>query len=280
MTSHSPEGTPTERSTDLPSGVSVRLEGSLLHVRLRRPESRNAQSPAMWRDLASIEAMVDREVRAVVLSAEGPSFSAGLDRRMLAGGIDGQGSLVEFAGLPAEDLDHLIAGFQQAFLWWRRCPVPSVAAVHGHAVGAGFQLALACDVMIVADDAQLAMREPSLGLVPDLGGTLPLVEAVGYGRALEIVLSGRWVAASEAVALGIAQAIVPAAGLVEAASVMAQALSSAPAGAVAATKALLRSAATRAGADWSTAHEAQAAVERAAQGQRFRDLLAGTTGQP
>ena len=101
-------------------------------------------------------------------------------------------------------LDAAIAGFQEAFTWWRRPDLVSVAAVQGHAVGAGFQLALACDVRVVADDVQLAMREPSLGLVPDLVGTWPLVQAVGYSRALEICLSGRWVGADEAVAIGIA----------------------------------------------------------------------------
>ena len=80
----------------------------------------------------------------------------------------------------------------------------SVAAVQGHAIGAGFQLALACDVRVVADDVQLAMREPSLGLVPDLVGTWPLVHAVGYSRALEICLTGRPVGAEEAVATGLA----------------------------------------------------------------------------
>jgi enoyl-CoA hydratase/carnithine racemase len=78
--------------------------------------------------------------------------------------------------------------------------------VQGHAIGAGFQLALACDFMLVADDAKLAMRETSLGLVPDLGGTGPLVERVGYSRALEICASGRYVGAEEAVRLGIATA--------------------------------------------------------------------------
>ncbi len=61
--------------------------------------------------------------------------------------------------------------FQEAFTWWRRPDLVTVAAVQGHAVGAGFQLALACDLRVVADDAQFAMREPSLGLVPDLVGT-------------------------------------------------------------------------------------------------------------
>ena len=66
----------------------------------------------------------------------------------------------------------------------------SVAAVQGHAIGAGFQLALACDLRVLADDAKLCMKEPTLGLVPDLTGTKPLVDIVGLPRALELCLTG------------------------------------------------------------------------------------------
>ena len=76
----------------------------------------------------------------------------------------------------------------------------SIAAVQGHAIGAGFQLALACDLRILADDAKLCMKEPALGLVPDLTGTKPLVDIVGLPRAIELCLTARTVAAEEAAA--------------------------------------------------------------------------------
>lgn len=240
-------------------------------MRLCRPESRNAQDPALWRELARVGTDLGGQVRAIVLAAEGPSFSAGLDRRMLTGeGIPGEGSLMEFAQMPPEELDRLIASFQEAFLWWRRSPVVTVAAVSGHAIGAGLQLALACDIMIVADDVQLSMKEPSLGLVPDLGGTLPLVEAVGYSRALELVVSGRWVGAEEAVRIGLALKAVPSEQLDAAALEVARSCASALPGAVAATKALLRDAGHHAG--HAAAHDAQLAAERRAQGERIREL--------
>jgi enoyl-CoA hydratase/carnithine racemase len=257
--------------------LSTDLTDGILTVRLTRPEARNAQGPALWADLAAIGRSLDPAVRAVVLCADGPSFSAGLDRRMLTPeGIPGEGSMLAFAQMSPEALDARIAEFQEAFTWWRRVDVPTVAAVQGHAVGAGFQLALGCDVMVVADDVQLAMKEPSLGLVPDLGGTLPLVEAVGYGRALELVLSGRWVGAEEAVRLGLALRAVPRDALEATAREVAAACGSAMPGAVAGTKALLRDAA--AGGDWADAHRRQVAAERGVQGVRIRELVAMMAG--
>ena len=87
--------------------------------------------------------------------------------------------------------------------------IVSVAAVHGYAIGAGFQLALACDLRVVADDVKFCMKEPALGLVPDLAGTKPLVDLVGYSRALEICATARYVESDEARQLGIATVVVP-----------------------------------------------------------------------
>jgi enoyl-CoA hydratase/carnithine racemase len=261
------------------SALTTDLSDGILTVRLTRPESRNAQSPALWAALAAIGRDLDPAVRAVVLCADGPSFSAGMDRRMLTPeGIPGEGSMLEFAQMTPEELDARIAEFQQAFTWWRRVGVPTVAAVQGHAVGAGFQLALGCDLMVVADDVQLAMKEPSLGLVPDLGGTLPLVEAVGYGRALELVLSGRWVGAEEAVRIGLALRAVPRDALEATAREVARSCATALPGAVIGTKALLRDAAAG-GGDWAGAHDRQVAAERGIQGGRIRELVAMMTGR-
>jgi enoyl-CoA hydratase/carnithine racemase len=239
-------------------------------VTLARPEKRNAQTPATWRALAEAgrQVLADDGVRVVVLRAEGASFSAGLDRAMFTTGLPGEPGLAQLAALDDEALDTAIAGFQQAFAWWRDPQVVTVAAVQGHAVGAGFQLALACDLRVLADDAQLAMREPSLGLVPDLAGTKPLVDAVGFSRALEICITGRWVGAAEAVDLGLASLVVPRDELDAAARDLAAALLAAPAGAVRATKGLLLGAAGR-------GHGEQQAAERSAQAGRLRDLAAG-----
>ncbi|WP_229900528.1 enoyl-CoA hydratase/isomerase family protein, partial [Streptomyces capoamus] len=162
-------------------------------------------------------------------------------------------------------LDATIAEYQEAFTWWRRTDIVSIAAVQGHAIGAGFQLALGCDLRVVADDVQFAMRETSLGLVPDLTGTHPLVGLVGYARALEICATGRFVGAEEAVSSGLANLAVPAAELDGAVRDLAAALLAAPRDAVVETKALLRGAVDR-------TYDEQRAAERAAQSRRLRDL--------
>ena len=116
-----------------------------------------------------------------------------------------------------------------------------------------------------ADDARFSMRETSLGLVPDLGGTQPLVEAVGYARALEICVTGRWVEASEARELGLATIVVPARNFDATVGDLAEALTAPPHGAVTATKALLRTADSRNYHDQLTA-ERTTQVRRIARG--------------
>jgi enoyl-CoA hydratase/carnithine racemase len=250
-------------------GLELSVESPVARVTLARPDARNAQTPATWRSLAAFGASLGPDVRVVIVDAQGPSFSAGLDRRMLDGtGIPGEPSVADLASHEPPDIDAAIAGFQAGFSWLRRGPAVSIAAVQGHAVGAGFQLALACDLIVCADDARFAMRETSLGLVPDLGGTGPLVAAVGYSRALEICATGRWVDAHEAVDLGLAIAAVRAGELAAAVDDLVQALLTAPADALRETKTLLRDAPER-------SPDGQLAAERAAQARRIRSLAAG-----
>lgn len=234
---------PTTQDQLHEAGVELRVDGARADVVLVRPENRNAQSPATWRALAAVPGLLPDHVRVVVLSAQGPSFSAGLDRRMLDGtGVPGEVSLADIARMTRTERAEAISSYQRGFTWWREVDAVTVAAVQGHAVGAGFQLALACDLMVCAEDAQLAMREPSLGLVPDLAGTRPLVRAVGYSRALEICGTGRWVHAAEAAQLGLAQVVVPADLLGSTVDDLVSALLAAPSGALSATKHLLSAA--------------------------------------
>ena len=261
---------PDERTTVSEFGeidhVRVERVGEGVHVTLCNPEARNAQTPATWRRLASVPALLTPDVRYVVVRGEGPSFSAGLDRRMLTPeGVPGEESLLTLAGYDEPQIDAFIQQAQAAFAWWQRVPQVTIALVQGHAIGAGFQLALACDVMVVADDAKLAMRETSLGLVPDLAGTAPLVSRVGYSRAFEICARGRYVEADEAVRIGLAVARVPVDDWETYLAEFTAPIVAALPGAVSELKHLL------AGAD--TAGD-QLARERAAQVRRLADLKA------
>ncbi|WP_244928287.1 enoyl-CoA hydratase/isomerase family protein [Nocardioides sp. W7] len=249
------------------AGLLVDRTGPVLTVTLDRPAVRNAQTPAMWRALAAVGESVDEEVRVVVVRGSGHSFSAGLDRAMLDPSTIG-GDVETVAGLLAgsdEEMSATIDAFQRGFTWLRDPRFVSVAAVQGHAIGAGFQLALSCDLRVAADDARFCMKESALGLVPDLTGTKPLVECVGYARALEICATARTVEADEAERIGLVAAVVPADQLDATVANLVGALTAPMAGAVRETKALLQGAADRSLDD-------QRRLEREAQVRRFRDV--------
>jgi enoyl-CoA hydratase/carnithine racemase len=247
-------------------GLRYDVEGAVATITLDRPDVRNAQTPSMWRALARIGEGVGDDVRVVVVRGTGQSFSAGLDRAMLTpGGGDGQETVAGLLALDDEQMSATIDDYQRGFTFLRDPRFVSIAAVQGHAVGAGFQLALSCDLRVVADDAQFCMKESALGLVPDLTGTKPLVESVGYARALEICVTARMVGADEAVAIGLAAIAVPADQLDATVADLAAALTAPLPGAVTETKALLLGASSR-------SLEEQRRHEREAQVRRFREL--------
>lgn len=249
-------------------GLRLDVAGETATITLARPERRNALTFATWQRLAEIGRALPPDVRVVVVRGDGPSFCAGIDVRTFEGGAPGEGSFTELAGASDVAVEERIAAAQAAYTWLRRPEIVSVAAVHGHAIGGGFQLALACDLRVLADDAQLCMKEPSLGLVPDLGGTKPLVDIAGLPRAIEICLTGRRVGAGEAHALGLAELVVPRTELDDAVRDLTAALLAPPRDAATATKELLQ------GASGRTLDE-QLAAERQAQAGRLRALFGG-----
>ncbi|WP_448616602.1 enoyl-CoA hydratase/isomerase family protein [Modestobacter sp. URMC 112] len=258
--STSPQGEPR-------GWVRTAREGAVLTVTLDRPEQLNAQTPATWEALRAVGDSLDDEVRVVLVQGAGRSFSAGLDRSLFSAPPETPGALSELATLPPDLAEERIRGYQAAFRWLRSPGVVSIAAVQGHAIGAGAQLALACDLRVVAEDLQLRLPEATLGLVPDLTGTSTLVELVGYSRAVEICLTGRPVGAVEAVATGLANLAVPADQLAGTVRDLVDALLAVDAGAGRETLALLRTAVRN-------QPDAQDAAERAAQVRRLHALAA------
>ena len=252
-------------------GLRLEIDGPVATVTLDRPEVRNAQTPAMWLALGEIGRTLPGDVRVVVVTGQGDTFSAGLDRAMLDPATSGQESVVGLLALSDEEASARIDDFQGGFTWLRDPRFVSIAKVRGHAIGAGFQLALSCDLRVVADDAKFSMKESALGLVPDLTGTKPLVEHVGYARALEICATARVVAADEAVRIGLAVSAVPPEELDAAVGDLVAALVAPMPGVVPETKALLQGAGDR-------DLEEQRRLEREAQVRRFRAVAAALAG--
>ncbi|WP_242911105.1 enoyl-CoA hydratase/isomerase family protein [Actinomadura terrae] len=258
-------GTPLDEDGLAGAGLRLDVAGAVATVTLNRPERRNAMTFAMWRGLAAIGRSLPPAVRVVVLKGAGPSFSAGIDLAQFSGDASTSGDGFP-DGTDAEAADRFIAGLQDGYTWLRRPEIVTIAAVHGHAIGGGFQLALACDLRVIADDTAFCMKEPALGLVPDLTGTKPLVEAVGLPRALELCLTARTVHAEEAVRLGLAETLVPRDALDGAVADLVAALLAMDAGAAVATKRLLRQAP-------GNTLEQQCAAERQEQIGRLRALF-------
>jgi enoyl-CoA hydratase/carnithine racemase len=217
----------------------------------------------MWQAIAEFGTALPASVRVVVVTGNGPSFSAGLDRSMFA-------TLGADALVGDDAFLDTIASYQSAFTWLRRPEFISVAAVAGHAIGAGFQLALACDIRVAAPDVQFRMAEPALGLVPDLGGTQALVDAVGYSRAIEMCATNRSIGAEEADRIGLVNLVVPADQLDAAVDDLVAAVTGSVHDAVTMTKALLIGARDR-------PYSQQLLAERQAQLVRIKALAAGVS---
>ena len=186
--------------------VTMRITEGVADVRMNRPEKRNALDGAMFQGLAEMGERLKAEpgVRVVVLSGEGSSFCAGLDFssfQMMSSGERPQPS----DGNPGEMQDGRITHLGQQVCWvWQEIPVPVIAAVHGHALGGGIQIALGADIRIVHPDTQMSVREVHWGLVPDMTGTLMLSSLVRSDVAKELVFTARVFDGREAFALGLA----------------------------------------------------------------------------
>ena len=210
-------------------GDLVRLEndGGIATIRLDRPpmNALNTQVQEQIRAVAAA-ASADPEVRAVIVYGGEKVFAAGADIKEMA-----DMSYVDMAAR-AEHLSAAIGAVA-------RIPKPVVAAITGYALGGGCELALACDWRVVADDAKLGQPEIKLGIIPGAGGTQRLARLVGPARAKDIVLSGRMVDAAEALRIGLADKVVPAASVYEEALALVRPYAEGPAQAVRAAKAAI-----------------------------------------
>lgn len=215
----------TESTSPSTEHVRVRVEQGVALLTVDRPPA-NALDLALVREIGAVVASVGSrpEVGAIVLTGAGPRFVAGADI--------GAMQAMDPAAFP-----EFINGIQRVMDDIEAVPVPTVAAVNGHAMGGGLELALACDLRFLAEGARIGLPEVRLGLLPGAGGTVRLTELVGKGAALDLLYTGRQVEAQEALALRLVNRVVPADRLVDETLAYAAALASGPREAVRALKA-------------------------------------------
>ena len=191
-----------------PSGdrIAIEISGGVADVRLNRPDKLNALDPAMFEAIVAAAERLRREpgLRAIVLSGAGRGFCAGLDRGTFAAMAEGRADSVS-------DLmtrTHGIANAPQQAAWaWREIPVPVIAAVHGVALGGGFQIALGADIRYVTPDARLSILEVKWGLVPDMAGIALMRELARADVIRELAFTGRVFTGAEALDYGFATAV-------------------------------------------------------------------------
>jgi enoyl-CoA hydratase/carnithine racemase len=196
--------------------VEVTFEGARADIRLNRPEVLNAMSFEVFDALADACDVVRPrdDIEVVVVSGEGRSFSSGIDLN----------SFGEVADSPREGIARAQAGFRKL----KDLPMPTIAAVQGHALGAGLQVALACDLRVVAEDATLGLLEMRYGIIPDLGGSNALPRLVGEGRAKKMIWLGERIDGREAERIGLVEVCVPASDLVKVVDDLAQRIAEPP----------------------------------------------------
>lgn len=192
--------------SDISERVTISVVDQVADVRMVRADKRNALDNAMFSALATIGEQLKTmsDVRAVVLSGEGASFCAGLDFGSFQAMANSKNTVAPRVN--AGDMsDGRITHLAQQVCWvWQEIPVPVIAAIHGHALGGGLQIALGTDIRIVHPDTQLSIREVHWGLIPDMTGTLMLSRLVRPDIAKELVFSARIFSGREALELGVA----------------------------------------------------------------------------
>jgi enoyl-CoA hydratase/carnithine racemase len=213
--------------------ITTASTGSVTTITLNRPDKLNAFSGTMREDLlAALRAAADdADVRVIIITGAGRAFCAGGDVDYMSG-LQKSGDVQAFRKLldAGRDIVTTIAAIDK----------PVIASVNGVAAGAGCNLALACDYRLASDTAKFSQSFVKIGMHPDWGGTWLLPRLIGPGRAMEMLMTGRMVDATEAVSIGLADRVVPSADLPAETEKLAQAIASGPPIAIAGIKRALR----------------------------------------
>jgi enoyl-CoA hydratase len=179
--------------------VKVQLDGQVLKIGISRPSKKNSLTPQMMQDLAGAFNRLEQDsgARVGILYGDGGNFTAGLDLMKFVGVLSGQ----EKQG-PIEGIDPLQLK--------QRCTKPLIAAVSGIVYTVGIELALACDIILAADDCVFSQMETSRGIMVSGGGTVRWVQQCGWGNAMRHLLTADKFDAAEALRIGLVQEVVPA----------------------------------------------------------------------
>lgn len=183
--------------------IQLTRHGHVATLTLNRPETRNAMTPAMGEEVrCAVEVLRgDPDVRVLVVTGAGKAFSGGGDLGMLARDTGVRSSGADGMGSSPRD-------FYRRFLSIQSLPIPTIAAINGHAIGAGLCFALACDMRIASAEVKMGMTFTRLGIHPGMGATFFLPRLIGTARACELLFSGRIIDAAEAERLGIVGRVV------------------------------------------------------------------------
>ena len=195
--------------------LSIEKKGAVGTLWLDRPEKRNAMTSEMWTALPAAVAALgnDPDIRAVVLAGRGKSFCVGLDLMALSEVTPSDAEQTSRAAANLQQME-VTRGFQSAISSIAQCPVPVIAAVHGHCLGGGIDLITACDIRIASTDATFSVRETRIGIVADVGTLQRLPKVVTSGHVAELAYTGRDIDAARAEKIGLVNDVYPSADAV------------------------------------------------------------------
>jgi enoyl-CoA hydratase/carnithine racemase len=221
--------------------ATIRFEqdGHVGRLTLTRPEKLNSFTLEMWRELRELGEELLRDpgdLRALVVIGEGRAFSSGIDTSVFSEPRSAADLIAD--GATRHD-DPTVAGVlaaQDSYSWLEEAPFATVAAVRAYALGAGLQLALACDIRVMARGTKVGLLEFKYGIIPDLGGTQRLPRLVGAAKAKELIFTAAQIDADEAARIGLAEHVVADEELEEVADGLARSIAAQPPLAVRAAK--------------------------------------------
>lgn len=179
--------------------ITIEVDNGIATVYLDRPEKLNAMNPTMFEELGVAADYIrdDSAVKVAIVTGRGRAFSAGIDLN----------SLQEYQGVDLQAFRAVVRKIQRNFRAYELIEKPIIAMVNGHALGAGTELALACDMILASTEATFGLLEVNVGLVVDLGGTQRLPRYIGVHRAKELILTGKKIDAAEADRIGLVNAV-------------------------------------------------------------------------